>query len=711
MKTNIFSKTKWITFSLFMLTVVIMIAVILTTPVSAEEIKYEVEGGYIYFDTETNSITNCDESVINVNIPAKIKGISVSRIGVGAFSDCIFLTSITIPDNIRIIDPNAFYGCTSLESIIIMDNPSIRMSSDSFKNCDSLKSATIPYSLINFFKRCKHITLQHGLTTIKDEAFYGFTSLESIIIPDSVTKIGSFAFSGCTSLTSISLPSSIKALSTNSFYKCTSLKSIFVDENNEHYSDIDGVLCTKDKSTLMYCPKAKEGSFVIPDKVTSIWDSAFRECSLLREISIPDSITKIGTLTFGECTSLSSIDIPNTITSIGGAAFRNCTSLASISIPDSVTSIEGETFQNCTSLTDINIPNSVTSIGAAAFHNCTSLTDINIPNSVTSIGNYAFYGCTALVSVTLSKNITLIDDYTFTDCKALASITIPHGVTLIGEGVFYDCNALKFITIPNSVKKIQNEAFYNCSNLENVYYNASEQEWVQIEKDGYSLTESNKDLFLAIKTYNYPCGVIGHTYGDWIITIEPTAIASGELSRKCENCDATETEKIEKLEMINPFIDVKNGRWYTDGILWCYYKGYMAGVSETVFDYKGNVTRAMFVTILAKIDGSDISGYSNMSFTDVKPNQWYSNAIEWAASNGYAAGLGEGIFGYKQNVSREQIAPASPPPSHARPGCSAYQAGPHTLGQYAQPDPAGASPLPPPVPPASTQRRPANQGW
>jgi len=147
-----------------------------------------------------------------------------------------------------------------------------------------------------------------------------------------------------------------------------------------------------------------------------------------------------------------------------------------------------------------------------------------------------------------------------------------------------------------------------------------------------------------------------HIYGEWIVTIDPTMLVNGEQTRKCENCDATEIEEIEKLEMTNPFTDVKDGQWYTEGILWCYHSGYMAGVSDTVFGRKDNVTRAMFATILAKIDGSDISGYSEMSFTDVKPGQWYSNAIEWAASNGYAAGLGEGIFGYKQNVSREQIA-------------------------------------------------------
>ena len=82
----------------------------------------------------------------------------------------------------------------------------------------------------------------------------------------------------------------------------------------------------------------------------------------------------------------------------------------------------------------------------------------------------------------------------------------------------------------------------------------------------------------------------------------------------------------------------------------------MAGVSETVFGYKDTVTRAMFATILAKIDGADTSSYTEMSFEDVAAGTWYSNAIEWAYQNGYAAGLAEGYFGYKQEVTREQIA-------------------------------------------------------
>lgn len=168
------------------------------------------------------------------------------------------------------------------------------------------------------------------------------------------------------------------------------------------------------------------------------------------------------------------------------------------------------------------------------------------------------------------------------------------------------------------------------------------------------------------ETFHYNTPATGHTWGEWTVTVEPTLEAEGEQTRSCTACDATETEVLPKLEpekpdepdeYPNPFEDVKPDRWYTEAILWCNYHNYMNGVSETVFGYKQNVTRAMFVTILSKIDGGDLTAYEGKSsFTDVKTDGWYTAAIEWAYQNGYTSGLGEGIFGYKNDVTREQLA-------------------------------------------------------
>ena len=105
------------------------------------------------------------------------------------------------------------------------------------------------------------------------------------------------------------------------------------------------------------------------------------------------------------------------------------------------------------------------------------------------------------------------------------------------------------------------------------------------------------------------------------------------------------------------FDDVDDGKWYSEGVLFCHANGYMNGVSEERFDRNGDVTRAMFMTILAKVDGADLTEYEGKSsFTDVKSDGWYTSAIEWGYQKGLASGIGDGIFGYKSPVTREQIA-------------------------------------------------------
>jgi len=105
------------------------------------------------------------------------------------------------------------------------------------------------------------------------------------------------------------------------------------------------------------------------------------------------------------------------------------------------------------------------------------------------------------------------------------------------------------------------------------------------------------------------------------------------------------------------FDDVANEKWYSEGISFCAANEYMAGTSETVFDRNAELTRAMFMTILAKVDGVDLTPYENKSyFKDVKRTGWYTAAIGWASLNGLASGIGDGVFGNKDPVTREQMA-------------------------------------------------------
>ncbi len=104
------------------------------------------------------------------------------------------------------------------------------------------------------------------------------------------------------------------------------------------------------------------------------------------------------------------------------------------------------------------------------------------------------------------------------------------------------------------------------------------------------------------------------------------------------------------------FTDVSEGSWYTDAVYYCVDAGFMSGTSDTNFTPHGSMTRAMFVTMLAAYDGVDLAEYTGTSFTDVAEGKWYSAAVEWAYQNKIVSGIGDGVFGYKNTVNRQEIA-------------------------------------------------------
>jgi len=129
------------------------------------------------------------------------------------------------------------------------------------------------------------------------------------------------------------------------FSGCTNLTEIDVDAGNTKYTSQDGVLYNKDKTTLITYPEGKiAASFIIPNSVTGIFDSAFRDCTSLTGITIPNSVTSIGTYAFYGCTGLTGITIPNGVTSIGTYAFYGCTKLRSVTFAGGGVTLGANTF-------------------------------------------------------------------------------------------------------------------------------------------------------------------------------------------------------------------------------------------------------------------------------------------------------------------------------------------------------------------------------
>ncbi|MBQ4601236.1 MAG: S-layer homology domain-containing protein, partial [Clostridia bacterium] len=140
--------------------------------------------------------------------------------------------------------------------------------------------------------------------------------------------------------------------------------------------------------------------------------------------------------------------------------------------------------------------------------------------------------------------------------------------------------------------------------------------------------------------------------------LEPNYFEEGMEQRDCSVCDAYEENILPVKEYTNRFEDVSDSHWFADEVAYCVKKGYMNGMSDTVFAPNTVLTREQFVLLLANMAGVNTDEYKDMdsSMTDVKPGYWYSGAVYWAVNEGYVKGVSEGVFGRGQSITRSQLA-------------------------------------------------------
>lgn len=138
----------------------------------------------------------------------------------------------------------------------------------------------------------------------------------------------------------------------------------------------------------------------------------------------------------------------------------------------------------------------------------------------------------------------------------------------------------------------------------------------------------------------------------------------GEVLSKSEVIPATGHKLVYKVcsvcgyEVPFPFVDVSKTDWFYNDVKYVWQHDIMNGVSDTKFAPKTSMTRAMFVTVLYRLEGSpDVTGMATPPFTDIGANNfdWAYNAIVWAYNTGVTKGTSATTFAPGVAISRQEI--------------------------------------------------------
>jgi len=412
------------------------------------------------------------------------------------------------------------------------------------------------------------VNINDGITNIGSNAFKDQTHMVSVNLPSTITKIGSAAFQN-TALSQVFIPYSVTEIGDDSFIDCSQLTRFSVSTiaewtkdgstvyGNQVYSSYNGILMSKDQTKVICCPAGLTGSIELPESATTIGSYAFHkgaissvtmswtgggittvgihafESSDIESVSL-DKVTSIGQYSFADCTSLASMTTGNVLSTIPSHAFEGCEMLYEIAFGRSVVfenysmpykmkydpamgDIEGKTVDEQGYLYDdigyysiytkdgdsservkvrshnipltneymyMAIPITTTNkcgdslywtfldtrgrlliTGSGDMYDTysadnkpgwysvrASISTLSMPSAMTSIGQYSFKDLTGLKTVNMPSRLSSIGDYAFYG-SGLDAVTIPAGIT-IGvhsfEGTHIETLNLRIASIPES---------------------------------------------------------------------------------------------------------------------------------------------------------------------------------------------------------------------------------------------------------------------
>ncbi len=431
----------------------------------------------------------------NVVIPSSVKGKPVVAVGNGVFGENSTVTSVTIPSSILRITERAFENCGELKQVLGCAGLNI-IERQAFFGCSKLES--IPLGTVS---------------VIGQSAFSGCLKLNNISLTN-VKSIGNKAFYSCVSLSEVKIPSCTETLEAEAFGECAMLSSVWIPES----------LYTPDriKSTFGGTPFCKQTQLMNKPAGTAAKHNHHNQQippkqSGQQSVVTPDGYTLVssgdGTWAVkdysGSAANLfvASRSDGRTVTRIMSFAFAS-SKVQTVYIGEGITEIDSEAFYGCSSLIYAELPDSLKKLGSNSFEYCSRLINVRLPRGMDNQAQlYASFLYTPFIQARTGKpvdngteillhnengiwslkkyighlnevtlksklsdkaRITRILPQAFRCRQDVKRVIISEGYTEICKDAFAGCGSLKKVVIPGSVMKIEPNAFRGCTALTDV---------------------------------------------------------------------------------------------------------------------------------------------------------------------------------------------------------------------------------------------------
>lgn len=271
------------------------------------------------FLTYANLENNLDAYSGEVIIPATInyggRDIPVKGVGDHAMFNCQFVEKAVFPEGVTYILDQALSHCYYMTELQLPESLE-KIGDYAFEFCEDLTTVTIPakveefgYGVFSFCKGIQEYKVAEGnpVLTAHDGALFakgGKTLVQypaakaatDYVVPAEVTAIADYAFSPAPQLVTITIGDAVEEIQPSTFSQCEALQALKVSDQNAHLAAVDGVLFTKDMTTLLSYPVKRDGrTYEVPEGVTTLADMAFANVVYgIYSLTLPESLTSVG---------------------------------------------------------------------------------------------------------------------------------------------------------------------------------------------------------------------------------------------------------------------------------------------------------------------------------------------------------------------------------------------------------------------------------